>query len=254
MERFSKSRHTSRFASLASGLAICARLAAFSALRAHGIAAGGLLALSLGACAANKFSVKSEPIDATVSLRDKGTGANKAIGKTPLEMPLSELKEKVGDAIHTGEIFTIVVEKQGYVTQTFALPATGFGTMATLVDVKLSQGETPRETRAARDLLDRLFLAQKFALAQQYERAQIELDKILADFPEFPRALSMRASIYFAQKNWGESQKWYEAALKADPKMDDAVKMIAKTREMQGGRAPSRAPAPDAAPAKDKAP
>ena len=108
--------------------------------------------------------------------------------------------------------------------------------------MKLKQGEGPKEERLAKDVLDHLFLAQKLALSAQYERAQIEIDHILTDFPGFPRALSMRASIYFAQKNYTESLRWYEEALKSDPQMEDAVKMAAKVRVLAGGRVPASAP------------
>ncbi len=197
----------------------------------------------LSACS-SRFTVKSEPAAADVFWQDPKTGEKKPIGKTPLEMPKSELKNIVGDAVDAGQFFNVVVEKPGYLPSTFNIPMTGFGTMATMLDVKLKEGTAAKEARVAKVMLDRLFLAQKFALSAQYERAQIELDSLLKEFPEFSRAMSMRASIYFAQKNYSESLKWYEEALKVDPQMEDAVKMAAKVRALQSGqRLPASTPA-----------
>ena len=190
------------------------------------------------------FTVKSDPLGADVFFQDPKTGEKKPLGKTPLEMPKSELRKTVGNGIDAGNFFTVIVEKPGYLPSSFSIPATGFGTMATILDVKLKEGSAPKEARIAKDLLDRLFLAQKYALSAQFERAQIEIDKILAEFPSFPRALSMRASIYFAQKNFEESVKWYDKALEADPQLEDAMRMSARARAMAGGRLPASLTAP----------
>lgn len=207
----------------------------------------------------NKFAVKSDPVQADVVYVNPQTGERKSIGKTPLELPAADLKNTLGDAVTSGEYFTIQVEKPGYKTESFSIPASKFGTMITTLDVKMKTSNDAVEERLARTVLDHLFLAQKFALMNQYERAQIEIDKVLASFPQFPRALSMRASIYFAQKNYAESLKWYDEALKADPQLEDAARMEAKVRVLAGnGRLPAGAtlapptpvaPAPAPAPA-----
>lgn len=196
--------------------------------------------LFLSGCS-SVFEVKSDPQQADVFVQDKKTGDKKPIGKTPLALPKSELRKTVGD-VKPGEFITFVVEKPGYISQSFNVPATGFGNMGTLLDVKLKEGTTEKEARVAKEILDRLFLAQKFALSQQFERAHMELDKIVEQFPTFTRALSMRASIYYAQKNYAESLRWYEEALKLDPQMEDAVRMTAKVRSLMSGRLPASSP------------
>lgn len=202
-----------------------------------------ILGLFFSGCA-HTFKVQSEPIEAEVYFVNPKSAEKKLVGKTPIEMPMSEIREKVGEEMVSGEFFTVSVEKAGHVTQAFQLPAAQFGTLVTELNVPLVQGTTPKEERFAKSVLDRIFLAQKFALSQQYERALIELDKVLTDFPGFARALSMKASIYFAQKNFSESLKFYEQALASDPQMEDAVKMVAKVKAIQAGRDPAAAVPP----------
>ena len=200
----------------------------------------GLLSLLTSGCITQKFTVDSEPPQAEVFYQPPGAAEKRPIGKTPLSMPMSELKAIIGDAASSGQYFPVIVEKTGFSSETLQIPASRFGTLVTALNVKLKEGVVQKEEKTAKALIDHLFLAQKYAVTLQFERAQIEIDKILADFPTFPRALSMRASIFYAQKNYNESLKWYEAALKSDPNMDDAVKMAAKIRSItSGGREPA---------------
>jgi tetratricopeptide (TPR) repeat protein len=193
--------------------------------------------LILSGCATATFTVTSEPQQADVYYVSPVNGEKKVVGKTPLNLPMSEFKSIIGNDVSSGQYFPLMVEKNGFLSQTYQLPASRYGTLVTSLNVKLKQGDDANEEKTARKIIDHLFLAQKYALTQQFERAQIELDKVLTNFPTFPRALSMRASIYYAQKNWPESLKWYEEALKSDPQMDDAVKMTAKIRAIQSGKA-----------------
>lgn len=216
------------------------------------VSLGLAFGLILSSCATPVFTVKSEPPQADVFFQPPGGGEKKQIGKTPLTMPMTELRQILGNDVVSGQYFPITIERQGFVPEVLQIPATKFGTLVTAVDVKLKEGQVEKEQKTAKMILDHLFLAQKFALAQQFERAQIELDKILADYPSFARAMSMRASIFFAQKNFNESLKWYEEALKADPTMDDAVKMASKVRVlMKNPLDPSVERLPAAAPGKN---
>ncbi len=200
---------------------------------------GAWVVFVLFGCATNTFKVNSDPLQADVYVVNPKTGDRKIIGKTPVNMPNEEFRTLVGEDIASGEFYTLVIEKPGFGTQSFSLPASKFGTLVTNLDVKLKQGGVEKELRVAQEILDHLFLAQKFANMSQFERAHIEIDKVLVPFPTFTRALSMRASIYFAQKNWPESLKWYEETVKADSQAEEAVKMIGKVKDIIAGKNPS---------------
>ena len=192
--------------------------------------------LILNGCAGSTFSVKSDPMQAEVFIENNKTGEKKSIGVTPLDIPLATVKETAGEEVMAGEYFTEVIEKKGYLSQKLNIPATRFGTMITQLDVPLKAGDQPKQIHVAGEILDHLFVAQKMALSKEYERAQVEIDKVLSISPDFARAFSMRGSIYFIQKNYNESLKWYEEALKADSKMEEAIKMIARIKSVQSGK------------------
>jgi len=200
-----------------------------------------IVLLFLTACSSSPvFNVVSEPIQAEIFYVTP-TGEKKSIGKTPYSVPMEELRKTIKE-VESGEFFTLLIEKEGFQTQTYVIPATQFGTSISQLDIKLKQGQTIEELKKAKDVLNQLFLAQKYALTLQFERAQIELDKVLFHFPDFANAMSMRAAIYYAQKNYTESSTWYEKAIKADPQMDEAIKMLAKIKTLKSG---DRLPAND---------
>ncbi len=193
------------------------------------------LALASFSACSSAFIVKSDPLQADVFVLDPVSGVKKAIGKTPLELAPSAIREAAGEAVLAGECFSVIIEKKDYVSEKILVPSSRFGTLATVLDVKLKKGENEKEQFLAQDALDHLFLARSMALKKEYQRAQVEVDKVLTTFPAFPRALAMRASIYYMEGKLADSQKWYEEALKADPKFEDAVKMLGNIREKQGG-------------------
>jgi Tetratricopeptide repeat len=191
-----------------------------------------IILLSLISSCASKFVVVSDPPQADVFVVDAKTGEKKTIGKTPIEMPVADVKKTVTNQPTAGEFYSILVEKPGFETQTFNVPAGQFTTLITSLDVKLKEGKSQAEFRLAKEILDNIFLAQRFANLGQFERAHIELDKVINQFPTFSRALSMRASVFYAQKNYQESLKWYEQSLRQDPNLEEAVKMTAKVRSL----------------------
>lgn len=188
--------------------------------------------LVLTTSCSSKFVVVSDPPQAEVFVVDAKTGEKKTIGKTPIEMPVEDVKKTVANQPTAGEFYNILVEKPGFETQTFNVPSGQFTTLITSLDVKLKEGKSQAEFRLAKEILDNIFLAQRFANLSQFERAHIELDKVINQFPTFSRALSMRASVFYAQKNYQESLKWYEQALAYDPNLEEAVKMTAKVRSL----------------------
>jgi hypothetical protein len=44
----------------------------------------------------------------------------------------------------------------------------------------------------------------------------------------------MKASIFFVQKRWDDSQAWYEKALALDNAFDEAIRMITEIKKIKG--------------------
>jgi tetratricopeptide (TPR) repeat protein len=176
---------------------------------------------------APKLHLRSNPAEARVYYQVPNSTELKPLGSTPLDLQNSELKSKLGLDSNIGYAYELVFKKPGFSTERVLVPVERFGTFETTVAVKLQSSE--QESRTADTLLLFLFNAQKFANQGDFDRAQDELGHAFELSPNFARALSMRGTIYFLQHRYAEAAKWYERALAADPRLDDAVKMIAET-------------------------
>ena len=64
--------------------------------------------------------VNSDPLQADVYAK-LANGEKKPLGKTPLSMPMVALKQTLGESGGNGQYFSIVVEKQGYISQSNAI-------------------------------------------------------------------------------------------------------------------------------------
>lgn len=190
------------------------------------------------------FVAESNPSQTEIFYITQKSGEKKLIGTTPLQLSMIEFKTKIGEDLQPGEFYKLRFEKKGFQTEEYHVPVSRFGTLATKIGITLTEtkndSSAAEQEKQAKTLIDRLFTAQRLAQLKEFERAQIEIDKILQDHPKFTRAMTMRAAIYFAQNNLPESIKWYEEALKIDPQMEDVLKLIAK---IKGEKPSSSAPA-----------
>ena len=176
----------------------------------------------------SKLIVQSDPSDVEVFASAQNSNQKKSIGKTPLEIKYSDLYEKAGFTPSNGEFLYISLEGKDYDVEKVLLPPTPYGLTSSHVLVKL----TPlKDVSQAKEILQKLHIAQKFAQAAQFERALVEIDKVLEVDPNFIRALSLKGSVYYLQKNFDEALKWFEKALSLDGSFEEAVKMISKIKE-----------------------
>ncbi len=183
---------------------------------------------------ASSFKVTSQPEEAEIFLVDSETGETKRIGSTPLQKKSTELREELGDIGTPGGFVQLRIQKEGYETQDLWIPVSAGGALGTEINLSLravDPEQTAEEIKKASEILERIFLAQQFARTQQFERAFIEIDKVLEAFPDLARAQSMKAAIYFARGDLNESLDWYERAIASDPQFTQAIEMAARVRQ-----------------------
>ncbi len=191
-----------------------------------------LLVMLLVSSCASKFVIKSEPSEAEVYAKTTGREEKISLGKTPLEISQEELQKKAQVTSSSGDFFELIVEKKDFLPERMLVPASRMGAKETIILAKLKPGK--EESQIAQKLLQNLFNAQKFANLREFTRAHEEVDKALAIDSEFTRGVSFKASIYFIQKEYTESLKWFEKALALDPNFDDANKMVVYLKKIVG--------------------
>lgn len=193
-------------------------------------------------CGTTSFKVVSEPDQADVFIIDSASNDPKPIGKTPLLKTSKDLEEVLKGNNAPGGLVNILVKKDGFKDKNIWVPITAAGNLGSQLVLKLDATTSNEdELKTAQEVLEKLFLSQQFARTKQLERALIEIDKVLAIFPKFDRALSMKGAIYYAKGDFQESLKWYENALEINPELKTAVDMSGKVRQTL--KMPTRIPA-----------
>ncbi len=199
------------------------------------------ISLLISGCS-TALKVATQPEQASVFLIANETGEKRKLGVTPFELKNEELKEAFSGAGAPGDFVSIVVEKDEYQTRNLWLPLSSAGVIASNIELQLKKDDKKVvELKTAKEVLDKMFLAQRFARTNQFERALTEIDKVIESFPQLGRALSMKASILYAKGDFKDSLDWYEKALAADPELKDAVEMAALVRQrlrLPAGAAP----------------
>lgn len=195
-----------------------------------------MLSLSLSAvfaagCAA-KYVVKSDPEGVAVYYQAARSDNRIKLGDTPFELTEEQFTKTVSIDPHSVEYFELVFERQGFRPERLLVPGARFGAMSTTVSVAMKP--SANDGNIARDLLQMIMNAQKFANEGDFQRAHSEVDRALQVDAKFARAASMKGAIYFMEKNYGDSLKWYESALQIDSQQQDVVKMISHLRRRLG--------------------
>lgn len=197
------------------------------------------LTFLLGACSSAPFKVVSEPDQAEVFIVDASSKSEKKIGMTPLTKTRKDLAEQLKGQNQPGNLVNVVIKKDGFKTKDIWLPTSAGGHFPTSLNLKLTPSTSKSaEMKTASEIMERVFLAQQYAKTKQLERALIEIDKVLEQFPKFDRAMTMKAAILYGQNNMKESLKWYENALEVNPELTSAIQMSGKIRKSL--RLPSR--------------
>lgn len=189
----------------------------------------------------SQVKLTSQPEGAQIYLLNQESGEKKKLGETPFTKTSKELTAELGPLGDSSGFASVLFEKEGFESKLLWIPITAAGSIGVEVQVLLKESVQTKvddeNLKTAEGILKKIFLAQQFARTQQFERAFIEIDRVLERFPEFSRALSMKAAIHFAKGELKESLEWYEKALEKDPELSQAVEMAAKIR--QGLRLPA---------------
>ena len=188
----------------------------------------GLLCGTVGLTGCSSIlKIQSEPSGADVYISQQNSTDRKSLGKTPIEIRYGDIRDKLGGSLSSSDMMIMTLEGQGLETAKVYVPPSSFGTTGINIKVRM----TPQtEISNANNILQWLHNAQKFAQGGEFERAHIEADKVLTADPKFVRAMSMKGSIFYLQKNYNEAIKWFEKALVEDGSFEEAVIMLNKIK------------------------
>lgn len=178
---------------------------------------------------AEQLKLKSEPLDATVYIRDLGGVQNIKVGNTPYEGNLLDLASNYAKS----NFFLVVIEKVGYESQSILLSD------LLKSDIELSINLTPKEDILHYRKIDKnindIFESQRLIRSQQYDEAISLLKNIELDQPKLSIVPELIGSAYYLKKNQRGALSFYEKAYRMNPDNKDAFTMKAYLLKALGG-------------------
>lgn len=191
-----------------------------------------LIFLICSGCVSKPFKLVSEPDNAEAFLLVGEEKEKKSLGQTPVIKTKKEIEELIDADLNSGSTLNIVFQKDGYADKELWIPASAGGNLGVDIEVTLTKGLSSKdEVKTANQIIEKLFLAQNLARTQQFERAVIEIDKLIEKFPTLVRAMTMKGAILYASNSLKESLGSYEKALSLNPDLKTALEMSSKIRK-----------------------
>ncbi len=166
-------------------------------------------------------NIKTNPAgaDVTISTGDKFV----VLGKSPLSIKERKIAEKLGVSLSSISYYKLTASKSGEISETVLVPIGSWGRRSTTVVIPMGESST---SAAPDRVLRHIVNAQKFAESKQLLKSHGELDEALKLSPKFSYAMSMKAALYYANKDFQRSKEWYTKALNADPGNTEALMML----------------------------
>ena len=177
----------------------------------------------------DQLKLKSDPPDATVSIRDLNGVQTVKIGKTPYEGNIADLVSNFAKS----NFFLIVIEKAGFENQSILLSD------LLKSDIELNINLVPKEDILLYRNIDKaivdLFESQRLMRLGHYDDAIGLLKTLEAEQPKLSTIPEFVGSAYYLKKDTKGALSWYEKAYRLNPENKDAYSMKTYLRKALGG-------------------
>lgn len=178
---------------------------------------------------AEQIKLKSDPVDATIYIRDLNGVQNVKIGTTPYEGNLNDLATNFAKS----NFFLLVIEKNGFESQSILLSD------ILKSDIELKINLIPKDDIVLYRNIDKtitgMFESQRLMRAGQYDDAVTLLKKLEIDQPKLSIIPEFLGSAYYLKKDNKGSLMMYENAYRMNPENKDAYLMKEYIRKAISG-------------------
>ncbi|MBY0415960.1 MAG: hypothetical protein K2Q18_17445 [Bdellovibrionales bacterium] len=187
-----------------------------------------LFLVAISSAQSEQIKLKTDPLDATVYVRDLNGVQNMKLGNTPYEGNLGDIAGNYAKS----NFFLIIIEKSGYETQTILLND------LMKSDIELSLTLIPKEDMLLYKKIDKavsdLFESQRLMRLGQYDESISLLKKIESDQPKLSIVPEFMGAAFYLKKDNAGSLSWYEKAYRINPENKDAFTMKSYLRKALG--------------------
>jgi tetratricopeptide (TPR) repeat protein len=176
------------------------------------------LSLVLLSASCGTVSVISNPPEAEVSIVLPGKESLKPLGKTPLEVPISNLE----GAVNQGTV-VLVVDREGYVPQRFIVPNLGGGKLS--IEATLSPF-FDTNYQEFNNVIGKVLKAERLVLEKRLDEALATAKEIKAINENVAVAHEIEGTALFLKGDFANSRFAWIRALELDPNNHESRTML----------------------------
>jgi len=165
---------------------------------------------------AEKFKLKTDPVDAVVYIRDLNGTTNNKIGSTPYEGSMTDLATNFAKS----NFFLVVIEKEGYQSQSVLLSD------LLKSDIEMTITLVPKDDVLHYQKIDRaiasLFKIQTKVRLEQYSEAITQLKDLKSEYPLLSVIPELLGSTYYVSKDPKAALGSFTEAYRLNPENAEA--------------------------------
>lgn len=174
----------------------------------------------LVACSSGQLSIHSSPMEADVKVRAIGTTAWVDIGKSPIRIASSAIREKV----KSDSPVELKVQKEGYVPENIML--LDYYDKNLLLEMRLETEQEVREAKKIDQIVGGLFECHRLIKAKKFLEAQARVVKLLERYPQVSTLHEFQGSIYYILQEKMKAFDSFTLAAKYNEENVEAKRML----------------------------
>lgn len=177
---------------------------------------------------ADELKINTDPIGAEISIRDFGGTIVQKLGKAPYTGNLQDLAGNYAKSSY----FMIVVEKDGFYTQSIALSDLLKSDIS--LNINLEPVQDFLKYKSIDNAIADLFEAQRLARGQQYDEALTLLKKIEEKENYISSIPELMGTVYYLKKDNKAALSYFKKAFRLNPENKVAYQMKAYLEKSLG--------------------
>jgi len=166
-----------------------------------------------------ELSIKSNPEQAEIYVKNAANHERVKIGKTPLKISMNEIVNNYAKS----NVFVLELEKDGFDSYRVLMTRTGSNDIE--LNVNLEVSKNVRMIKDVDYLVSQLFEVQRQIRTKDYTSAVRKLDELEKDFPHYSVIYELKGSAFYLDKQFNKALNYYRKAFGINPDNRDAYIM-----------------------------
>lgn len=176
-------------------------------------------------CASGQLSINSMPMEADVKVRALGKSDWVEVGKSPVRISSSKIREKV----KSDAPIEVIIQKDGYIPETMVLMDYFDKNLA--LEMRLEVEQEVREAKKIDQIVGGLFECHRLIKAKKFLEAQARVVKLLERYPQVSTLHEFQGSIYYILQEKMKAYDSFSLAVKYNEDNQEAKRMLGILKE-----------------------